>query len=140
MDEITRVLRKLKDLAPDALQEAHDEMIDGFDEQGRPMAEGHATFELDEKMHKVPFQKLRDVLQGKDPSSVVTSKEVFRGRIPKLSETGMLETALRGASAASEDNFNEDSPDGDYYWDKNYNYEYMHPDAEKQRVLGKVRK
>lgn len=135
MDEITRVLKKLKELAPDDLQEAHDEMIHGFDEQGRPMAEGYATFELDGKLHKAPFQKLRDVLQGKELGNQKPAQEVFRGRIPRS-----VGDASKLASSPVSMSDSEGNHDSGYYWDKNYNYEYMHPDAEKQRVLGKVRK
>jgi len=128
MDEITRVLKKLKDLAPDALQEAHDEMIDGFDEQGRPMAEGYATFELDGKLHKAPFHKLRDVLQGKDSEP---SQEVFTGRIPR---------SVLGTSSSYPSSTSSPEHDSDYYWDKNYNYEYMNPESEKNKVLGRIKK
>lgn len=126
-DEVTKALKKLKDLAPDALQEAHDEMIDGFDELGRPMAEGYANFELDDKIYKAPFHQLREVLHGPksiDETKVVSNK--FRNRIPEY---------MKEYDVSDSDEY-----DQDYYWDKNYNYEYMHPDAEKQRVLGKIKK
>lgn len=135
--DTSELLIRLKKIDPKALEDAHDELIGGFDKDGQPISLGDPVFEMDGERHRVPFQQLRDVLQGTEPDGQKPVQEVFRGRIPKLPETNMLDSALRGASAGSDDDF---SPDGDYYWDKNYNYEYMHPDAEKQRVLGKIKK
>ena len=128
-DDITKVLKKLKQLDPDALQEAHDEMIDGFDEQGRPMAEGNASFELDDRLFKVPFKKLRETLQGKDTVSSQPAKEVFAGRIPRS-----VGNAVKPAPSVNPE------PDPEYYWDKNYNYEYMNPESKKNKVLGKIKR
>ena len=129
-DEITKALKKLKQLDPNALQEAHDEMIDGFDEQGRPTAEGNASFELDDKLFKVPFKKLRETLHGRDTVSSQPAKEVFAGRIP------------RSVGSYDERGFYQvnPEPDPEYYWDKNYNYEYMNPESKKKKVLGKIKK
>ena len=130
-DDITRVLRKLKELVPDDLQQAHDEMIEGFDDNGMPMSQGEASFELDEKTYRVPFQKLREALQNKDTGGSQQAQEVFAGRIPRS-----VGSSFKSAPRANP----EPDLDPTYYWDKNYNYEYMNPESEKKRVLGKIKK
>lgn len=134
--DISELLKRLKKIDPKSLEDAHDELIGGFDKDGQPISLGDPVFEMDGEMHRVPFNQLRDVLQGKESGGQKPVQEVFRGRIPKLPEANMIESALRGASAASDADFNED----DYYWDKNYNYEYMNPESEKRRVLGKIKR
>lgn len=134
------LLKKIQGIDPQSLIDAHDELIGGFDKNGQPIGLGDPVFEVDGQFHRIPFQQLRDVLQGKEPKRSKSTQEVFRGRIPKLPEANTLEAALRGASAVSDNNFNEDSPNGDYYWDSNYNYEYMNPESKMRKVLGKIKR
>lgn len=137
MDETSRLLQKLKSIDPESLAQAHDEMITGFDEKGNPIAEGDATFEIDNKLHRVPFEKLREALQKSNPVSTMPDTESFRGRIPKgIAQSIKINPSMDSVNTGTKDHDNDDS----YYWDKNYNYEYMHPEAVKDRVLGKIKK
>lgn len=138
--DTSELLRRLKKIDPKALEDAHDELIGGFDKDGQPISLGDPVFEMDGEMHRVPFQKLRDVLQGKESGNQKPAQEVFRGRIPRsVGDAGKPAYSPEMEGSHDSDRSRSDN-DGSYYWDKNYNYEYMHPDAEKQRVLGKVRK
>lgn len=129
MDDKLEILKKLRAIDPESLAAAHDEVISGFDKDGNPIVKGDPTFEIDGKLHTVPFSQLRTVLRENRTSP---PQQVFRGRIPKSVEIG--------ASFDIEDEEEGSNQDGSYYWDKNYNYEYMNPESEKRRVLGKIRK
>jgi hypothetical protein len=133
MDETSKLLQKLKSIDPESLAKAHDEMITGFNKNGEPIAEGDATFEVDGKLHRIPFDKLREALQGKAGDSSVPPSQSFRGRIPK--DIGNVVENNPSPEFKPDSNYE----DG-YYWDKNYNYEYMHPEAIKDRVLTKPKK
>ena len=133
------LLKRIQAVDPQALVDAHDELIGGYDKNGQPIGLGDPVFEMDGEMHRVPFQQLRDVLQGREPQSPKQAQAVFAGRIPKSVVRDAMVNPARQESGAVPSTNQHDSDDS-YYWDKNYNYEYMNPEAEKQKVLGKIRK
>ncbi len=92
------------------------------------------VFEVDGQEHIIPAEAIHDYIQEH------RSKHGFP----------TLRAALNNASKSSERPFagripampkraSESDPEG-YYWDTNYNYEFMNPESEKQQVLGRVKK
>lgn len=130
MNSIQKILDTIKKADSEELDRVHADIVERNQKSSPDEKIESVDFEVDDKIHKVPFRALREYLQtGKATSS---PQEVFRGHTPRSVEEGTH------MPAPSPDNQNDS--DGSYYWDKNYNYEYMHPDAEKQRVLGKIKK
>lgn len=132
MNSIQRILDTIKKADSEELDRVHADIV-GRNQKASPDEKIESVdFELDDKIHKVPFRALREYLQTGKATS--TPQEAFRGRIPR--SVGDIVDSERTSQRDSDGS----SPDSGYYWDKNYNYEYMHPDAEKQRVLGKIKK
>lgn len=131
----SELLKRLMKIDPKALADAHDELIDGFDEKGQPISLGDPVFEIDGGMHRVPFNELREALQKRESKKFAAMQQVFKGRIPKS-----VVSSPEMSKGLSQKPRQESENDDGYYWDKNYNYEYMNPEAEKQKVLGKVKK
>ena len=130
MNSLQRILDTIKKADSEELDRVHADIVEMNQEASPDERIVSTDFEVDGKIHRVPFRTLREYLQtGKATSDSQPPQEVFRGRIPRS-------VGDAGKPAPRPDNQN----DSGYYWDKNYNYEYMHPDAEKQRVLGKVKK
>ena len=133
MNSIQKILDTIRKADSEELDRVHADIVERNQNSSPDEKIISTDFEVDGKIHRVPFRTLREYLQtGKVTSSDQPSQEAFRGRIPKSISSAERKDAIQSNS--------EDSHDGGYYWDKNYNYEYMHPDAEKQRILGKVRK
>ena len=136
MNSLQRILDTIKKADSEELDRVHADIVQ-MNQKASPDERIVSTdFEVDGKLHRVPFRTLREYLQtGKATSNSQPSQEPFRGRIPRsVGDAGKPAPSLVSMSDS------EGSHDSGYYWDNNYNYEYMHPDAEKQRVLGKVRK
>jgi len=135
MDNL-ELLKRLKNIDPQSLADAHDDVIEGFDEKGSPIVKGDPTFEIDGKIHTVPFKELRSVL--KDSSFSIPKADLVA--LKKSPKSVVRESEVRSPEFNSKDPASEDYSDDGYYWDKNYNYEYMNPESEKQKVLGKIKK
>jgi hypothetical protein len=115
------------------LQETYDDL------NSRSMKDGESydqVFEVDGKEHIIPMQAIKDYLEEKkNPSKGVIRESEINNKFSKL------KNALRSPSFSPKENIKSNNEsDPDYYWDKNYNYEYMNPQAEKDKVLGKIRK
>lgn len=124
MSKLQSILDRIDQLD---LKKAQDEFIEkGYDKDPDKLP----AFEIDDEIHTVPYRTLREYLQtGKitEPSQ----RPVFKGRIPAMPESPLYQP--------KQEEDNKDLEDG-YYWDSNYNYEYMNPESKIQRVLGKIRK
>ena len=130
MNSLQRILDTIKKADSEELDRVHADIVERNQKASPDERIVSTDFEVDGKIHKVPFRALREYLQtGKATGDSQPAQEVFRGRIPR-SVGDIVDSEL----------MNQNDSDGSYYWDKNYNYEYMNPEVEKQRVLGKIRK
>lgn len=137
MNKLQKILDTINKTNPRKLRDVESELRDGESDiesmnmNSSPEEEITDTdFEVDGQIHKVPFKTIREYLQtGKvgEPSPV----PAFRNRIPLPSIPNTKPPENKDYDASGDDG---------YYWDDNYNYEYMNPEAEKEKVLGKVRK
>jgi hypothetical protein len=138
MNSLQRILDTIKKADSEELDRVHADIVERNQKASPDERIVSTDFEVDGKIHKVPFRALREYLQtGKATGDSQPAQEVFRGRIPR--SVGDIVDSERTSQRDSEGRKQNDN-DGSYYWDKNYNYEYMNPEAEKQRVLGKIRK
>ena len=130
MDSLQKILDTIKKADPEELDRVHADIVE-MNQKSSPEKRIVSTdFEVDGKIHKVPFKTLREYLQTGKATNL--PDEVFRGRIPRS-------VGDAGKSAYSEP-MNQNDNDGSYYWDSNYNYEYMNPESKLKNVLGKVKK
>lgn len=90
------------------------------------------AFEIDGNIHTVPYRTLRHYLQTGDVPKE-SSSPTFRNRIPDL-------IVKEEKELPEEDLEEDDDLEDGYYWDSNYNYEYMNPESKRQKVLGKIKK
>lgn len=129
MNKLQEMLDRIQKEAPEELQQVHDDFIKkGYDRE----PDKSPVFEIDDEIRSVPFRKLREYLQsGKVTEPSLSQVPAFRNRIPLPSSTKTEFKHSRSYDAPKDEG---------YYWDDNYNYEYMNPESEKNRVLGKVKK
>lgn len=133
MNSLQRILDTIKKADSEELDRVHADIV-GRNKNSSPDEKIESVdFELDDKIHKVPFRALREYLQTGRATS--PPQEVFRGRIPRP-----MRDAGKPAYSPDSDRMRQSDNDGSYYWDTNTNYEYMNPESEKQRVLGKIKK
>jgi hypothetical protein len=109
------------------IKKAQDEFIEkGYDKDPDKLP----AFEIDDKIHTVPYRTLREYLQtGK--ATEPSQRPVFRNRISVPSEPTSYQPKQKDTSRDFEDG---------YYWDSNYNYEYMNPESKMRKVLEKIKK
>jgi len=130
-DNRQRIFNILNQIPKEELDQHHRELRQLAQTTGE---QHNQVFEVDGQEHVIPAEAIHDYIQEH------RSKHGFP----------TLRAALNGASKGSERPFegripampkkaSELDPEG-YYWDTNYNYEFMNPESKKQRVLGKVKK
>lgn len=136
MSSLQRILDTIKKADSEELDRVHADIVE-MNQKSSPDERIVSTdFEVDGKIHNVPFRALREYLQtGKATGDSQPAQEVFRGRIPRS-----VGDAGKPTYSSDSELINQNDSDGSYYWDKNYNYEFMNPESKKQRVLGKVKK
>ena len=126
MNSLQKLLDKINEADPEELNKVHSFFVDRNLENDPNM---EALFEVDDKLHKVPFSYLRQYLQT--------------GKVPEDAQLKSSASASKPSRTPSVIDLKkkEDLPPQDgYYWDTNYNYEYMNPQAKKDQVLGKIKK
>lgn len=102
--------------------------------------EHNQVFEIDGEEVIVPTRAMHDFIteQKVRAEKVAKAMQYMRGQQPFSSLRSNLGTDMAPKDAEDKDeNFGDN--DSGYYWDSNYNYEYMNPESEKRRVLGKVK-
>ena len=137
-DSIRNILQTIQQEDPEHLQEVHAKM-DELNRLNPQDAPHDPVFEIDDKMHKIPFQQLRQYLMG--------SPQAAAGSVVRESEVANARNRMKAAAPQEVYDYSkQNSPersgsgDGGYYWDTNTNYEYMNPEAQKEKVLGKIKK
>lgn len=126
---------KMSQIPAEELQETYKDLA----KRAALSGEEHTqVFEVDGEEVEIPTRAMHDFITEKEVRNKKISKAMqhMRGQKPFSEVRSML-----GADLASEDS-DENLGDNDsgYYWDTNYNYEYMNPEAKKDRVLGRIPK
>lgn len=132
MSDLQKIFDIINKADPEELHKVHADIV----ERNQKVSPEHrivsTNFEVDGKLHRVPFKTLREYLQtGKVTPSESQPPEMRKRFMNRIPMQIVDEPASKQDTSSSNDG---------YYWDNNYNYEYMNPESEKQRVLGKVRK
>lgn len=121
----------------ETLQEAYKDLA----KRAALSGEEHSQiFEVDGEDIVLPTRAMHDFLLEREARKrKMEAVDLEKRQIDQERRFSKVRDML-GAKTESESNQNFGDNDNDYYWDKNYNYEYMNPEAEKQRVLGKIKK
>jgi hypothetical protein len=131
-----RSLFKVLDQIPkDELMKTHRELSKMAQNTGE---DDNQVFEVDGQEHIVPLADIDNYMTRQNEQQHLNQ---IRSSFPTL--RSMLESRVMPEILSPRDRSEKDdyAPEDDgYYWDKNYNYEYMNPESEKRKVLGKIRK
>lgn len=120
---------RMDKIPAETLQEAYKDLA----RRAALSGEEHSqVFEVDGEEVILPTRAMHDFIQEKEARKRKMEAVGQERRFSKVRET-------LGVKPESEADDNLDDKDNGYYWDTNYNYEYMNPESEKKQVLGKVK-
>lgn len=132
MSSLQKILDTIKKADSGELDRVHADVLEKNQNASPEEKIASIDFEVDDKLHKVPFRTLREYLQtGKATPSESQLPEMRRRFLNRIPMQVGSDSDLKEKPRSSDDG---------YYWDTNTNYEYMNPEASKDKVLGKIRK